>query len=231
SVETPNDREIAVHLFVFDELAEPGQRVLALLQDVEGPLGAVSAGQPIVARLDAGRDLATVARAAPPAGILRVEHDGVATAARHLQGCIQSCVAGADDGNIHGARQRLLLRLRARHLIPPVRGQLAVVCKKPVRHRSCSVDPRNLGSIHTASSSKRSAPFSPTMMVGAFVLPDVRVGKMEASITRSASNPWARRRLSTTDVAGSGPIRHVPTGWNTLEARSRMSSMNSSRDC
>src|SRR5690606_13356092 len=81
SVETPNDREIAVHLFVFDELAEPGQRVLALLQDVEGPLGAVSAGQPIVARLDSGTDLGTVAPAGPPAGIPPVQAAGVADAA------------------------------------------------------------------------------------------------------------------------------------------------------
>jgi len=39
---------------------------------------------------------------------------------------------------------------------------------------------------------------------GAFVLPDVSEGKMEASITRSASRPCMRRRLSTTDDAGSG---------------------------
>lgn len=38
-------------------------------------------------------------------------------------------------------------------------------------------------------------------------LADISVGKMEASITRSATKPCTRRRLSNTDDAGPEPMR------------------------
>ena len=55
------------------------------------------------------------------------------------------------------------------------------------------------------------AAFSPIMMAGALVLPEVSVGMIEASATRSPSMPRTRSRSSTTAMA-SWPILQVPTG-------------------
>jgi len=57
-----------------------------------------------------------------------------------------------------------------------------------------------------------SAAFSPIMIDGALVLPDVSVGMIEASATRRPAMPWTRSWASTTAI-GSDPILHVPTGW------------------
>ena len=56
------------------------------------------------------------------------------------------------------------------------------------------------------------APLSATITVGALVLPEVTVGKMDASITLSDSTPWTLSRESTTERAESGPIMHVDVG-------------------
>ena len=58
----------------------------------------------------------------------------------------------------------------------------------------------------------RSAAFSPTMMHGAFVLPDGMVGKIEASAMRRPSSPCTLSRSSTTVLGPSGPMRQVPIG-------------------
>src|SRR4029079_6418820 len=58
----------------------------------------------------------------------------------------------------------------------------------------------------------RSLPRSPIMIVGALVLPPMRVGMTDASTTRSAETPRTRNCGSTT-APSSTPIRHVPTGW------------------
>ena len=60
----------------------------------------------------------------------------------------------------------------------------------------------------------RSAHFSPTMMLGAFVLPEGIVGKIEASAMRNPSKPWTFKFSSTTAFAALelGPIRQVPIG-------------------
>ena len=56
------------------------------------------------------------------------------------------------------------------------------------------------------------AAFSPIMIDGALVLPEVSVGMIEASATRKPEMPRTRRRSSTT-AFGSLPILQVPTGW------------------
>ena len=56
-----------------------------------------------------------------------------------------------------------------------------------------------------------SAIFSAIMMVGAFVLPETKVGMMDASTIRRACSPRTWADASTTAVA-SEPMRQVPTG-------------------
>jgi hypothetical protein len=60
--------------------------------------------------------------------------------------------------------------------------------------------------------STMSAAFSPIMIDGALVLPDVKVGMIEASATLRPAMPWTRSWASTTAI-GSDPILQVPTGW------------------
>ena len=55
------------------------------------------------------------------------------------------------------------------------------------------------------------APRSPIIIVVAWVLPLIKRGMTEASITRSRSKPCTRRWLSTTAISPS-PIAHEPTG-------------------
>jgi hypothetical protein len=43
-----------------------------------------------------------------------------------------------------------------------------------------------------------SAPFSPIMIVAAFVLPDTTIGMIDASMTRKPARPRTRRRSSVT---------------------------------
>jgi hypothetical protein len=54
--------------------------------------------------------------------------------------------------------------------------------------------------------------FSPIMIDGAFVFPDVSVGMIDASATRRPRIPCTRNCSSTTAI-GSWPILQVPTGW------------------
>src|SRR5262249_18089230 len=72
--------------------------------------------------------------------------------------------------------------------------------------------PAALSQAQAAVSSSRRAAFSPIMIDGALVLPDVSVGMIEASATRRPKMPRTRRLSSTTAVA-SLPILQVPTGW------------------
>src|SRR4051812_15424127 len=56
------------------------------------------------------------------------------------------------------------------------------------------------------------APFSPIMIEGAWVLPLIRVGMIEASMTRRPSRPRTRSWVSTTAIS-SVPILQEPAGW------------------
>src|SRR5579875_1622693 len=57
----------------------------------------------------------------------------------------------------------------------------------------------------------RSAAFSPTMIVGALMLPPGMVGKTEASATRRAATPRTLSSASTTAIS-SVPMRQVEEG-------------------
>src|SRR5207248_4514776 len=63
-----------------------------------------------------------------------------------------------------------------------------------------------------AAFSTVSPAFSPIIIDGALVLPDVSVGMIEASAIRRPAIPWTRSWASTTAI-GSDPIVQVPTGW------------------
>ena len=72
-------------------------------------------------------------------------------------------------------------------------------------------DVENVFEVHGVSSRIMSDAFSPIMMAGALVLPEVMTGMIEASATRSPSMPWTRS-LSSTTAIGSRPILQVPVG-------------------
>src|SRR5204862_7095229 len=78
-----------------------------------------------------------------------------------------------------------------------------------------STEPAKDGQI--AAFSTMSAAFSPIIIDGALVLPDVSVGMIEASATRRPAMPWTRSCASTTAI-GSDPILQVPTGWYVVSA-------------
>ena len=61
------------------------------------------------------------------------------------------------------------------------------------------------------------AAFSAIIMVGAFVLPDVMSGMIDASTTLKPAKPCTLRFWSTTEYLSS-PILQVPQGWYAVIA-------------
>ena len=72
-----------------------------------------------------------------------------------------------------------------------------------------------------------SAAFSAIIIVGAFVLPEVMFGMIDASITLKFSIPLTLRLLSTTESSPL-PILQVPTGWKIVWVCSLPAFTNSS---
>jgi len=64
---------------------------------------------------------------------------------------------------------------------------------------------------YRVSCSTKSDAFSPIIMLGALVLPEISVGMIEASAMRRPSIPCTRSLSSTTAIL-SDPILQVPTG-------------------
>src|SRR5690242_21067447 len=86
------------------------------------------------------------------------------------------------------------------------------------------------GYLAFASATIISLIFLATMIVAALVLPEVTVGKIEASQIRRPSMPKTRLRLSTTDSAALAPILQVEVGWKTVLQRARKSASRSASD-
>ena len=126
-VEAADDGEVAGDLLAGDEVLDPGERVAALLQHPVGALALAVAGLEVVeVRLDAGRDLAAVARRAAEAGGLGVDHYRRAPAPGRLQRRVEAGIAGADDEHVRRRRRRHLRQVRPRDVVPPVGGGLEV---------------------------------------------------------------------------------------------------------
>ena len=109
------------------------------------------------------------------------------------------------------ARRRATLSGQGLVTAGPARTRaIGVVPKARVAHyRRPSTRPTRKP--HAAASSTMSDAFSPIMIEGALVLPEVSVGMIEASATRSPEMPITRSFSSTT-ACGSEPILQVPTG-------------------
>src|SRR5262245_335159 len=80
-VETTTNAEVARKVFLRDELPGPDQRLPACTQHGNCLSFAMPACQLGIARLDTGRNLAAISRAAPKAGISGIQNNGVVSAA------------------------------------------------------------------------------------------------------------------------------------------------------
>src|SRR3954463_2367960 len=81
---------------------------------------------------------------------------------------------------------------------------LSVLCDEQLRARLC-----------LRSSTSITEAWRASAWVGAFVLPLVMLGMIEASMTRRPSTPFTLSLASTT-ARSSLPMRQVPTGWNIV---------------
>jgi hypothetical protein len=78
------------------------------------------------------------------------------------------------------------------------------------------------------SSTSHAEQRSANMSVGRLVLAAGMVGIIEASTTNKPSIPYTcPRELTTAIASGTGPMRHVPTGWKYVDASDRIAASNS----
>jgi len=126
--------EVAVDALGRDERPDPLERVVALAQDAQRRLAPVPGRQDFIVRLDAGADLAAVAGAAAPAGVLGVQDQGMATPACGLDRRTQSGVTRPDDSNLGACRQGGLRQFGAWRPLPPVRRALVVGREQALVH-------------------------------------------------------------------------------------------------
>ena len=160
------------------------------VDDDVGPVGAADCPRQAVLRLGAdlvrrafGRDRAQDRRHA--VRLVGVGDDHVRPLRAPSRG--EGAIAVSDDVQVRQPQRRPVLgeQFRDVHLCPP---PATILRRRPRgRDQACTVRPRT-----------RSAARSPTMIVGAFVLPPGITGMTEASATRSPSSPRTRSSGSTT---------------------------------
>lgn len=112
---------------------------MPFFEDVKCRFRAVLGGKIPIARLDAGADLAAIARAAAPAGILGIENQGRPATARRLQSGAQAGETRSDNRHIDSSRQLRRRQGRAWRPLPPIRLFREIFGKDGFVHAPASI--------------------------------------------------------------------------------------------